>query len=74
MHPEISPDDNPKIDFLSPPRHSNTGPVIGILIILTLLIFGALFFWSKHTKEAETRNQIPYIPSGTTTIIIQETE
>lgn len=59
--------------FLQAPERGNVGPIVGILLILTLLIFGALYFLNEHfKKEALQRSQIPYIPSGTTTIIIRQ--
>ena len=58
---------------LNPPPHSGIRTVIGILVILTLLIFGALYFLNEHFKrDAQMRNNIPTIPSATTTLIIKE--
>lgn len=55
------------------PAHQNksVGPVIGTIIILIILIMGALYFLSvRLNKEGTAQNQIPYIPSGTTTITV----
>jgi hypothetical protein len=49
------------------------GPTVGVFIVVILLIVGGLYFWgARLNKENEMRNQIPYIPSGTTTITIQQ--
>ena len=40
-----------------------------IAIILGLLIFGAFYFWgARLSKENAAASQVPYIPSGTTTL------
>jgi len=71
MPPETSPE-NETSKLLTPPKRTSVGPVMAILIILALLISGALYFVVAHRNVVEEQNQIPYIPSGTTTIIIQE--
>jgi hypothetical protein len=59
--------------LLQAPKHGSVGPIVAILLILTLLIFGALYFLNLHfVNEAKARSAIPYIPSGTTTVIIQQ--
>ncbi|HEY4520832.1 MAG TPA: hypothetical protein VJL57_00330 [Candidatus Paceibacterota bacterium] len=70
--PDSPPPSDQKDDFLTPPPRTSAGPVIAILIILALLIFGALYSVQQHFKDAKARNTIPYIPAGTTTIIIQQ--
>ncbi len=39
------------------------GPIVGVIIIVLLLIFGALYFWGAHlNKQSET---LPLIPGST---------
>ncbi|OGG49232.1 hypothetical protein A2704_03720 [Candidatus Kaiserbacteria bacterium RIFCSPHIGHO2_01_FULL_54_36b] len=72
MPSEPHPDNEQESDFLSPPERTSAGPVLAILLILALLIVGAFYFFQRHRNETTMRNQIPYIPSGTTTIILRQ--
>lgn len=52
-----------------PPHKKPVGPTVGIVIVLGLLIFGAFYFWGARLNRAnKSVNQVPYIPSGTTTL------
>lgn len=72
----MPPSPQPPIDtdHLLPPHQSKpAGPIVGTVIIVILLIVGGLYFWGERlNKERSAQNQIPYIPSGTTTITIQQ--
>ena len=61
-----SPIPNENEDRLLPPaQKSSAGPLIGIIIIIVLLVFGALYFWGAHLNSQSTsNNQVPYIPAG----------
>ena len=37
------------------------GPIFGVLIIIALLLFGALYFWGAYQKAHETQQQLPLI-------------
>jgi len=72
MPPEFPAPVDPK-DHLLPPHQKPAGPIVAMIIILALLLVGAVYFWQAHQKkQKEMLEQISYIPSGTTTIIIQE--
>lgn len=52
-----------------PPRKKQTGPTIGIIIILIILVFGAFYMLSARVvKGKAAANQATYIPAGTTTL------
>jgi hypothetical protein len=60
--PPASPIPNPNEDRLLPPAHtSSAGPIIGIVIIVVLMIFGALYFWGAQLNQ-EPQNPPAYIP------------
>ncbi|HEY4487572.1 MAG TPA: transmembrane domain-containing protein [Candidatus Paceibacterota bacterium] len=72
MPPEFPAPVNPK-DHLLPPHQKPAGPIIATIIILVLLIVGAVYFWYSHQKkQKDMLEQVSYIPSGTTTMIIKE--
>lgn len=65
--PEHDPIQDP--DHLLPPHKKKVGPIIGTIIILVVLIIGGIFFWgSVINHRTDMANQVPYIPSGTTTL------
>ena len=65
--PEIKPD-----HMLPPHQAQPVGPILGTVIIVLLLIAGALYFWgARLNKEGAGQNEVPYIPSGTTTRVAQ---
>lgn len=47
----------------------SAGPVSGIIIILALLLFGALYFWGEYQNNKNTAPPVPVIPSDATTTI-----
>ncbi len=50
------------------------GPMVGTIIVLVLLLIGALYFGiDRLQKERKARNQISYIPNGTTTVTVIKT-
>ncbi len=55
-----------------PPHQDKSGPMIGTIIIVILLIAGALYFWHARLRERSARNQVPYIPAETTTVQIPQ--
>ncbi len=46
-------------------KHSGIGPVVGIVIILLLLVFGGLYFWGASMNRKT--EPLPFIPGDTTT-------
>lgn len=46
------------------PRHkAGVGPIVGALLIVVLLAFGALYFWGAHLNALEKQQQpLPLIP------------
>ena len=53
-----------------PPKHGSTAGII--IIILLLLALGAYFGLVRLKERRKAMQQIPYIPSSTTTITIVE--
>ena len=52
IEPEIIKE---KATATHPPMEERAfGPVIGIIVIITLLAFGALYFWGAHLQDAVT--------------------
>ena len=70
--PPQSPIPNENEDRLLPPGHkSGAGGLIGIIIIIVLLIFGALYFWGAHLNNQSEQSPVPYIPADTSTTSVQ---
>lgn len=38
------------------------GPTVGIVIILIVIIFGALYFWGDVLNRSQQQEQLPFIP------------
>ncbi len=50
-------------DHLLPPGHkSSSGPVVGAVIIIALLVFGGWYFWSTRPDQ-NTDDTLPLIPA-----------
>ena len=59
--------------LLMAPQPTN-GPVVGILMVVSVMLIGALYLGvDQLQRHREARNQIPYIPSSTTTVTIIKT-
>jgi hypothetical protein len=66
--PPHSPIPNENEDRLLPPGHkSGAGGTVGIIIIVLLLIFGALYFWGAHLNNQANQTPVPYIPGDIST-------
>ena len=53
----------------TPPPKKSGGPIVGVVIVLVLLIFGAFYVWGARLNNAgASADQVPYIPAGTTTL------
>jgi hypothetical protein len=64
MPPEISPTP----DQHDPSEKSSSGPVVGIIIIVVLMIVGALYAWDQGTKtQHKPQDQLPLILPGDAT-------
>jgi hypothetical protein len=52
----------------SPAEHKKTsvGPTVGIIIIVILLAFGALYFWGAKLNSADQNQPLPLIPGDST--------
>ena len=46
-------------------RRSGIGATMGIVIILVLVAFGALYFWGAYLNQKNSVDQLPFIPEGT---------
>ena len=42
-------------------RHSHVGPLIGAVIIIVLLAFGALYFYGEYLNRQNSDDQLPLI-------------
>jgi len=47
-------------------QKTSSGPTIGILIILVVLLLGAFYFWGERMNQNDT-NPPPYIPGDVST-------
>ena len=47
------------------PVDTGNGPIVGTIIIIVLLIFGALYFWGAQLNREEA--PLPFIPGDATT-------
>jgi len=45
----------------NPEAGSSLGPIIGAIIILAVIVFGALFFWGERTEDQALENQVETI-------------
>lgn len=43
-------------------KKSGIGPVVGIVIIVILVLFGALYFWGAALNARNTHEPLPLIP------------
>lgn len=56
-------------DHLLPPHKKKSGPIVGTVIILIVLVIGGIYFWNNALgRNQNPADQVPYIPSGTTTL------
>ena len=68
-----NPSGRPAAELL-PPAHktqSPLGPLVGIIIIVILLGFGALYFWGAYLNKKNSVEQLPFIPEDNSTPIAQ---
>ncbi|PIR84219.1 hypothetical protein COU18_00510 [Candidatus Kaiserbacteria bacterium CG10_big_fil_rev_8_21_14_0_10_51_14] len=62
MPPENPTPIDPK-DHLLPPAHkSSSGPIVGIIIILALLLLGGWYFWNESQRNVPEA-PLPLIPA-----------
>ncbi|MDO8514513.1 MAG: hypothetical protein Q7S50_03155 [bacterium] len=55
-----------------PPAHkSSTGPIVGTIIIVVLLVVGALYFWGAQLNQRDAEDQLPLIPGNDSSTTIQ---
>jgi hypothetical protein len=70
--PPQTPDTQPHINAMpKEAQHSHrpkasVGPTIGIVIIVILLIFGALYFWGAKLNSEDQNQPLPLIPGDST--------
>lgn len=51
----------------APEQHgSSIGPLIGIVIVIALLVFGAFYLWSQSSEKAQMSDELPFIPADET--------
>lgn len=47
-------------------KKGSIGPTVGIIIIVILLVFGALYFWGAKLNSTDQDQQLPLIPGDST--------
>jgi hypothetical protein len=52
--------------MLPPHERSGIGPTVGIIIIVVLVLFGALYFWGAYLNSKNSVEQVPFIPDNST--------
>lgn len=57
----------PPVGGTPAPVKKPVGPVVGIVIILILLVFGALYFWGQYLNSQDAPDPLPLIPGDSTT-------
>lgn len=51
-----------------PPAHKKpVGPIVGVIIIVLLMAFGALYFWGATLNQKNPDNNLPLIPADSST-------
>ena len=61
---KILPDSIRLNDFAPSPQKSSSGPIVGIIIIVALMLVGGFYFWGAHlNQKPET---LPLIPPDNT--------
>jgi len=43
---------------------SSTGPIVGVIIIVVLMLAGAVYFW--YARTSQNAEALPYIPGDVT--------
>lgn len=43
---------------------SGIGATVGIIIIIVLVLFGALYFWGAYLNRKNSVEQLPFIPDN----------
>lgn len=43
------------------------GPIVGVVIIVALMIFGGLYFWGAYLNNRNSANTLPLIPGDSVT-------
>lgn len=69
--PSAKPDTSIDVSHMLPEhtvtkRRGGAGPLVSAVIIVSLLIFGGLYFWGAELNERESE-QLPFIPADSTT-------
>ncbi len=66
MPPNLPPHESADTEHMLPPAHKKpVGPIVGIIVIIILMIFGALYFWGARLNQQQ--NPPPYIPAENST-------
>lgn len=50
-----------------PKKKSGAGAMVGVIIIVILMLFGALYFWGAYLNSKNQSQQLPLIPGDATT-------
>jgi hypothetical protein len=48
-------------------KKSAFGPLIGIIVIIVLSGFGALYFWGAYLNKQNSQQELPFIPGDNST-------
>lgn len=49
-----------------PKKRASAGPIIGIIVIVIVMLFGALYFWGARLNTQDQYNNLPLIPADST--------
>ncbi len=58
LPPIIEPDHQ-----LAQPKKAPAGPIVGTIIIVILMLFGALYFWGQRLNARDQYENLPIIPA-----------
>jgi len=45
------------------PSSGSSGPIVGVIIIVILMIVGGLYFWGQRLNQQDSEDQLPLIPA-----------
>lgn len=52
-------------------KKSSSGPIVGIIIIVLLMLVGALYFWGARLNQQNAEDQLPLIPAENSTTTLR---
>ncbi|PIQ66828.1 MAG: hypothetical protein COV95_02015 [Candidatus Zambryskibacteria bacterium CG11_big_fil_rev_8_21_14_0_20_40_24] len=64
MDPQAQENQNNNNPVVPEIQHKSTGPLIGIIIIIAVIILGGLYFWGQRTSRVDVGGGIPQAFDG----------